>query len=117
LTGSGFLAALHLVTTEFMHRLRQQAKMSADRNAIATELTHGFGQPGAAFQLDDMRSAFLHQPGGVADALIDRGVAGKGHIGHQQRGPAAVRHQPGVIDHVFHRHRDGSLPTLNDHAQ
>lgn len=91
--------------------------MRTDRNAVAAELAHRLGQRAAAFQLDDLRAAFLHQSGGVAHRLVDRGVAGERHVGHQQRSLATPRRRLGVIDHLFHRDRHGGALALDDHAQ
>src|SRR3990167_8077520 len=42
----GFLAALHLITTEDVHRLRGEAEMGAYGYAALSQLTNWLGEPG-----------------------------------------------------------------------
>ena len=72
---------------------------------------------GAAFELDHLRAAFLHQAHGVLERLLARGVGHERHVGHQERAVQPLRDRAAVIDDVLQRDRHGRVVTLDHHAE
>ena len=75
LLGRRFLASLHAKAADLVHRLRLQPEVRAHGDVVAREELDDLDLPGAAFELDHLRAAFLHQAHGVLERLLARGVA------------------------------------------
>ena len=58
-----------------------------------------------------------HQPGGIVHSLFRRRVGHERHVRHDECPLIAIFHALGVIDHVFHGHRQGGIVALKHHAQ
>ena len=90
--------------------------MRADGYAALGEQAGGIGDPGAAFEFDDLRAG-PHQRGGVLQGLGFRGVAHERHVAHQQGAFVAALDATHVIDHVVHGDRQGAVVPLQHHAE
>ena len=91
--------------------------MRADGDVVAGEELDDVDLPGAALELDHLGAAFLHQPHGVRERQLARGVAHERQVGHQERAPQAPRHRAAVVDDVVHRDRHGRVVALDHHAE
>ena len=69
------------------------------------------------FELDHFRATLLHQPSGIAQTGLTRGVTHERHVRHQQRAFDAARHEARVIDHFVHGHGNGGGVALHHHAE
>ena len=72
LLGRRFLAPLHAKAADLVHRLRLQAEVRAHRDVVAGEELDDLDLARAAFELDHLRAAFLHQAHRVVERLLAR---------------------------------------------
>ncbi len=108
---------LHLVTTELVDGLGQQAQMGTDGNRPPGEMTHRLHLGFAPLDLDHVRTALLHQPAGGIEGLGRRAMAHEGHVRDDEGATAAPLHHGAVIDHLGDAHRQSALVSLYHHAQ
>ena len=116
--GGGVAAALDAIATKSMHRLRCEADMAHNGNSGLNDGAHGFSHSHAAFQLDRVGAAFLHQASRIAQGLGHGGLVGhEGQVSHQEGVVQASRDRPGVVDDILKGYWDGGLMALNDVAE
>jgi hypothetical protein len=89
----------------------------ADGDVVAGEKFDDLDLPGATFELDHLGPALLHEPHGVLQRLLARGVRHERHVGHQERAQQAPRHGLAVIDDVIERDGHGRVVALDHHAE
>ena len=114
--GIGLLPALNPVAAEGIDRLRRQAKVGADRHAVAFQHGDGLRQPAGAFELDQI-GAGLHQRMGGSECPLKCGATHEGHVGHDQAALIATGHGGGVIGELLGGHRQGAVVALQHHAK
>ena len=109
---AAFSVAAHL-----MDRLREQPEMSHHGNADIDEPLHHVDNRAAALELHRRRTAFLHQPAGVAQRFGGSNlICQKRHIGDDERGLSAATDRRGVMHHHVDSHRDGAVVSQHRHA-
>ncbi len=118
LLGGVEVAPLHAEAADLVDALRHQADVRHHRDSGVDHAVDRLRQRLAAFHLDRVDAALLHQPPGVGERLLDADViAHKGHVADHQRLVRHPRDDAGVVDDVVERHRDRELVPLNHHAQ
>ena len=72
----------------------------------------------AAFELDGVAAAFLHEAAGVVHGVVNGCLVGhEGHVADDEGVFCAARYGFGVMDHVFHCDRQGVFIAEHDHAE
>ncbi|MNT11234.1 hypothetical protein D3C72_1461030 [compost metagenome] len=108
--------ALYFIAAQLVHGLRRQADMGADGDAALGEETHGFGQPGAAFDFDHVRAS-LHQDDSVRIGCFRRAVRAERQVGHDHGRLAAARDGRRVVGQFGHGDGQGGIVAIADHAE
>ena len=116
--GLSLCLALHLESAQLVHELRRQSKVPHHGDAHLGELLRDLDDAAAAFQLDRVHAAFLHETPRALDGLLDRQVIGhEWHVAHEQGLPRPACHRLGVVDHLVQRHRQCGRVAQHHHAQ
>ena len=112
-----FTATLHPIGTELVDRLRHQPEMAAHGNRTCREMTHRLHLRRTAFDLDHVRTTFLHQAARGIQGLLRRAVTHERHIGDDHRPGADTHHVRRVVDHVANRDRKRAFVSLHHHTE
>ncbi len=92
--------------------------MAHDGDAAFDDALYLFRHRYPTLELDRLGAAFLDKAGGVIKGVFDADVVGhEGHIADDHRLFGAPDHRLGVVEHLFHGHRDGRFVAEDDHAQ